>query len=144
MISTKGRYAIRVLVDLADQGEDACVPLRDIASRQQISEKYLQHIAKRLVDAGVLQSVSGKGGGYRMARAASELSAMEVIEAAEGTLAPVSCLAPHAEPCERAAGCKTLPLWQRYDDVMRGFLGSITVRDLADGKLADDDLAGRS
>lgn len=141
MISTKGRYAVRVLIDLSEQGEGACVPLRDIANRQGISEKYLQHIAKRLVDEGVLLSVSGKGGGYRMARPADELSVLEVIEAAEGTLAPVACLAPHAEPCDRAAGCKTLPLWQRYYAGMREFFGSITVGDLAAGKLSVDDLS---
>ncbi len=133
MISTKGRYAVRVLVDLAEQDEGGVVPLRDIAERQDISQKYLQHIAKQLVDAGIVAGVSGKGGGYRLARGAHELTVLEVLEATEGTLAPVACLAPNADPCERAPYCKTLPLWQRFNGIMREFFGSVTIAELADG-----------
>lgn len=142
MISTKGRYALRVLVDLAEQGEGVRVPLRDVARRQQISEKYLQHIAKQLVNAGFVVGVSGKGGGYLLARPPEQMTAAEVIEAAEGTLAPVACLAEGAEPCEREPYCKTLPLWRRYGAMMREFLGSVTVADLVCGALNEEDRHG--
>lgn len=135
MISTKGRYALRVLVDLAEQGEGACEPLRDTARRQDISDKYLQHVAKRLVEKGLLVGVSGKGGGYRLAKPPANITALEVLEAAEGTIAPVACLAPDAPPCDRASQCKTLLLWKRYYAVTRSFFGGVTVADLAEGGL---------
>lgn len=140
MISTKGRYAVRVLVDFAEQDEGSIVPLRGIAERQRISQKYLQHIAKQLVDAGIVVGVSGKGGGYRLARDVRELTVLEVLEATEGSLVPVACLAQGAEPCERAPYCKTLPLWKRYNDIMREYFGSVTIAQLADGALAQFDV----
>lgn len=129
MISTKGRYALRMVADIAGN-DGAIVPLRDVASRQELSEKYLQHVAKRLVDAGLLVGTSGKGGGYRLAKEPSDTTALEVLEAAEGTLAPVACLKPDAEPCPRAAECTTLPLWRRYDAMQRELFGGVTVADL--------------
>lgn len=133
MISTKGRYALRVLVDIAEQGADALVPLRDVAKRQGISEKYLQHVAKLLVGAGLLVGTSGRGGGYRLARPTEDVLVLEVLEAAEGSISPVACLVPGAEPCERAPRCKTLPLWQRYDAMTRELFGSVTVADVVAG-----------
>jgi Rrf2 family protein len=126
VISTKGRYALRMLADIAGQGEGP-QPLRDVAERQEVSEKYLQRVAKLLVDAGLLVGSSGKGGGYRLARDAERISVLEVLEATEGTVAPVACLAEGAEPCPRADGCATLPLWKEYYELTRDLFGSVTV-----------------
>lgn len=135
MISTKGRYALRLLIDVTDQGDNTPVPLRDVAERQGISEKYLQHVSKQLVSASLLVGTSGRGGGYRLARSAEKIYVLEALEAAEGPLAPVACLKPDAKPCERAPYCKTLPLWQRFDALTRGLFGSVTIADLAGGNL---------
>ena len=135
MISTKGRYALRVLVDLAEHGEEGLVSLRAVASRQGMSEKYLQHIAKQLVHAGVIVGVSGKGGGYRLARQAQDITALEVLEATEGTIAQVACLQAGAPACERADTCRTLPLWRRLDGMARDLFGATTIQDLVDGNV---------
>lgn len=137
MISTKGRYALRVLVDIERQGDRTPVPLRDVARRQGISEKYLQHVVKLLVTKGLLVGTSGKGGGYRLCKPASSITALEALEAAEGTLAPVACLAPEAAPCERAATCATLPLWRKYDAMMKKLFGNVTIADLDAGTIDD-------
>ena len=133
MISTKGRYAVRVLIDMAERAEEGLIPLRDIAQRQEVSEKYLQRIARQLVDADIVQGVSGKGGGYRLSRPADEITVYQVLEAAEGTLAPVSCLAADAASCDRAPTCKTLPLWKSFDEIVRQFFGGVTIAELANG-----------
>ena len=135
MISTKGRYALRVLIDLAEQRAVSPVPLRDIAARQGISEKYLQHIAKMLVDAGLLVGTSGKGGGYLPTLDPAECTVARVLAAAEGTLAPVACLACEVNDCDRADTCKTLPLWERFDSLTNDFFEGVTIADLAEGSL---------
>ena len=135
MISTKGRYALRIFIDLTEQDAKSPVPLRDIARRQGVSEKYLQHIAKTLVDSGLLVGTSGKGGGYLMARPPQECTVGEVLEAAEGTLAPVACLACDTVECDRQSNCKTLPLWQRFDSLSRDFFASVTIADLVQGTI---------
>ncbi|MBO4364691.1 MAG: Rrf2 family transcriptional regulator [Eggerthellaceae bacterium] len=135
MISTKGRYALRVLIDLAEQGADTPVPLKDIAKRQGISDKYLQHIAKMLVDCGLLVGTSGRGGGYLLAREPQECTVAEVLEATEGTLAPVACVACGAQECDRALSCKTLPMWKQFDSMSHEFFRSISIADLANGKV---------
>lgn len=136
MISTKGRYALRVLIDLAEQDSATPVPLRDIAQRQGISDKYLQHIAKLLVDKGLLVGKNGKGGGYLMAVAPEECSVAAVLDAAEGTLAPVACLACETNDCDKSDTCKTLPMWQKFDDLTRDYFSGITIADLASGSHA--------
>ena len=133
MISTKGRYALRILIDLAEQSTDVPVPLKDIAQRQGISDKYLQHIAKMLVDRGLIVGTSGKGGGYLMARPPQECTVEEALVATEGTLAPVACLACDTVDCNRSDSCKTLPLWQRFNTLSRDFLSSVTIADLVNG-----------
>jgi len=133
MISTKGRYALRVLIDLAEQDSQVPVPLKDIARRQGISDKYLQHIAKLLVDRGLIVGTSGKGGGYLMARPPQECTVADVLSAAEGTLAPVACLACGTIECDRSDTCKTLPVWQKFDTLTREFFTGITIADLAEG-----------
>lgn len=133
MISTKGRYAVRMLIDLCERGDGACATLRDVAERQQISEKYLQHIAKKLVGANLVVGASGRGGGYRLARPAGQISVLAALEAAEGTLAPVACLERDAPTCPRMAGCKTLPMWKRYYSLMQEFFGPLSIADLEAG-----------
>ena len=131
MISTKGRYALRVLIDLAEQDADTPVPLKDIAKRQEISEKYLQHIAKLLVNQGLIKGTSGKGGGYLLARPPEECSVADVLAAAEGTLAPVACLACETINCNRSETCKTLPMWQKFDALTKDYFSGVTIADLA-------------
>ena len=130
MISTRGRYALRVLVDLAEQDSDRYVTLREIAERQEISEKYLESIAKELVKSGFLDGLRGKGGGYRLGRSAEDLKVLDILQAMEGTLAPVACLEEGAKPCPRASNCRTLPLWEGLNKVVREYLGHYTVQDL--------------
>lgn len=114
MISTKGRYAIRVMIDIAENSEDSYVPLRDIAARQDMSKKYLEAICKELVNGGLLTAASGRSGGYKLSRAPEDYRISEILELMEGTLAPVACLKQNAVPCPRAKDCKTLLMWQEY------------------------------
>ena len=130
MISTKGRYALRVMLDLAEQGMDAYIPLKDIAKRQEISEKYLEIILKVLVKEKLLKGIRGKGGGYKLTRAPEDYTVGEIVELEEGTLAPVACLARGAEPCSKAKECRTLPMWERFDTMVHDFFYGITLADL--------------
>ena len=122
MISTKGRYALRVMIDLAEHNNGQPVPLKDIAERQGISKKYLEIIVKDLVDGKLVKGASGKGGGYVLLRKPEEYSVGEIVELMEGTLAPVACLQKDAEECPRYASCVTLPLWQELDQLVHDFL----------------------
>ena len=130
LISTKGRYALRVLVDMAEHQSERYIPLKDIAQRQEISEKYLESIVKLLVRGGILDGLRGKGGGYRLRRDPAQLSAGEILRLCEGTLAPVSCLTDDAPPCPRTAFCRTRPLWQGLDEVISDYLDHVTLSDL--------------
>ena len=131
MISTRGRYALRVLIDLAEQDCDRCITLREIAERQEISEKYLEAIVSSLVKAGLLEGLRGKGGGYRLGREAEEINVLDVLQVMEGSLAPVACLEKENSLCARAGICRTLPLWKGLDEVVRDYLSGFTIRDLA-------------
>ena len=122
MISTKGRYALRVMIDLAENEKGQPVPLKDIAERQGISKKYLEIIVKELVDGKLVKGASGKGGGYVLLRKPEEYSVGEIVERMEGTLAPVACLSKDADACPRYASCVTLPLWQELDQMVHDFL----------------------
>ena len=130
MISTKGRYALRVMIDIAEHGKDGPVPLKDTAARQEISKKYLEIIVKELVNGGFLSGVSGRGGGYRLTRAPHEYTLKEILEMEEGSLAPVACLMCGASPCSRAENCRTLPMWKEYQAVTDAFFSSRTLADL--------------
>ena len=130
MISTRGRYALRVMIDLAENECGKYIPLKDIADRQEISKKYLEIIVKDLVRGGLVKGASGKGGGYRLCRKPEEYIVGEIIELMEGSLATVACLAPNAEACPRAAACKTLPLWSEYDRMVHDFFYSKRLSDL--------------
>lgn len=135
MISTKARYALRVMIDLAQHQEEGYVPLKEIANRQEISEKYLEIIIKMLVKGQILKGLRGKGGGYMLTRRPEEYLIGEVIELTEGPLAPVACLMPDAEICPRMKDCITLPLWKKYDALTHDFFYNITLEDLIDGRL---------
>ncbi len=130
MISTKGRYALRVMIDIADQQCDGCIPLKDVAERQEISKKYLEIIVKDLVRGHFLKGVSGKGGGYKLCRKPEDYSVGEILEFMEGSLAGVACQVEGAEPCSRADICKTLPMWQEYDQLTHDFFYGKTLADL--------------
>lgn len=130
MVSTRGRYALRILVDLAENQGDGFVTLREVSVRQEISEKYLESIVKDLVKARILEGLRGKGGGYRLCCAPDEINVLDVLVRMEGTLAPVACLEDGAPPCARAADCRTLTLWQGLDKVVRSYLRGFTVQDL--------------
>ena len=130
MISTKGRYALRVMIDLAERQQEQPVPLKDIAERQGISKKYLEIIVKELVDGNLVKGASGKGGGYVLLRKPEEYSVGEIVELMEGTLAPVACLQKDAEACPRTGDCVTLPLWQELDRLVRDFLYTKKLTDL--------------
>ena len=121
MISTKGRYALRVMIDLAEYGGERPVPLKDIAERQEISKKYLEIIVKELVKGKLIAGASGKGGGYKLCRMPEEYTVGEIIELMEGTLSSVACLADPDVKCPRKEICKTLPLWTEFDKMVRDF-----------------------
>ncbi len=130
MISTKGRYALRVMIDLAEHYSDGYVPLRDIADRQQLSKKYLEIIVRELVSGGMVKGVSGKGGGYMLSRRPEDYAVGEILELMEDSLATVACLACGAEPCPRASTCQTLPMWAEYDRMTHEFFYGRKLSDL--------------
>ena len=134
LISTRGRYALRVLIDLAEQKSGSFIPLKEIALRQEISEKYLESIIKTLVHTGDVEGLRGKGGGYRLTRAPEEYIVGDLLRKMEGTLSPVACLSPDSEPCPRAAECRTLPMWKQLDTIVNDYLNSVTVADLMRGE----------
>lgn len=133
MISTKARYALRVMIDLAEHPDAGYIPLKDIAARQEISEKYLEIIIKILVKGKMLKGMRGKGGGYILTREPSEYIIGEIIELTEGPLAPVACLQPDAEICDRRDICVTLPLWEKYNTLVHNFFFNITLEDVING-----------
>lgn len=130
MISTKARYALRVMIDLAEHQDAGYIPLKDIAARQEISEKYLEIIIKILVKGKMLKGLRGKGGGYILTREPSEYIVGDIIELTEGPLAPVACLQPDAEVCNRKDICVTLPLWEKYYTLVHDFFFHITLEDV--------------
>lgn len=139
MVSTKGRYALRVMIDLAEHPTEGFLPLKEIAQRQEISEKYLESIIKALVKGGLLTGVRGKGGGYRLNKAPDQYTVGSVLMLTEGTLAPVSCLELEAQPCVKAAECRTLPMWKKLDDMIQTFFEGITIADLMASPQAGND-----
>ena len=134
MVSTKGRYALRFLLDLAEHQAEGYVPLKDVAGRQEISEKYLEIVVKELVKGGFLAAMRGKGGGYRLNRPSEEYRVKSILELMDETLVPVACLKPGQAPCPRKDRCRTLPLWQGLDQVISDYLEPITLADLIVGK----------
>lgn len=139
LISTKGRYALRVMVDLAEHQADGFIPLKVIADRQEISEKYLESIIKLLVKARLLNGLRGKGGGYQLTKAPEQYTVGSILRLTEESLAPVSCLEQDAVSCPRMAECRTLPLWQGLNKVINDYLDNITVADLMRQDTAGND-----
>ena len=131
MVSTKGRYALRVMIDLAEHDDGLYIPLKEIAARQDISEKYLESIVKLLTRNGDLVGVRGKGGGYRLTRSPEEYTVGGILRLTEGSLAPVGCPGLESRSCSRAEECRTLPMWQKLDQLINSYLESITLADLA-------------
>ena len=131
MISTRGRYALRVMIDLAEQQTNNFIPLKEVAARQEISEKYLESIVKNLVQNGFLEGLRGKGGGYRLTREPDQYTVGEILTLTEGSLAPVSCLAQGAAPCRRMSSCRTYDMWKGLDALIEDYFGKITLADLA-------------
>ncbi len=136
MISTKGRYALRVMIDLAEQNIDSYIPLKEIAKRGEISLKYLESIMSILSKADYITGLHGKGGGYKLSRSADEYTVGSILRLTEGSLAPVSCLECNAQTCSRAADCRTLPMWKEFDRITNEYFDSITVSDLAKSEKA--------
>ncbi len=130
MISTRGRYALRVMLDLAENENGKYIPLKDIAARQELSKKYLEIIVKDLVKGGMLIGASGKGGGYKLCRRPEEYRLGEIIELMEGTLASVACLVDKEHECPRKSFCKTLPLWTEYHNLVHDFFYGKKLSDL--------------
>ncbi|MBR4759046.1 MAG: Rrf2 family transcriptional regulator [Lachnospiraceae bacterium] len=130
MISTRGRYAIRVMLDLAEQASENYIPLKDIAERQNISKKYLEIIVKDMVSGGLLKGVSGKGGGYKLQRKPEEYTIGEILDLMEGSMCSVACLADPNYECDIKDSCKTLPMWKEYNDLVHDFFYGRTLQDL--------------
>ena len=136
MISTKGRYALRVMVALASDDSGKYIPLKDIACDQNISEKYLESIIKVLVKNRMVIGLRGKGGGYKLSAESSSYTIGSILKLTEGSLAPVACLKPGSIQCDRADDCPTLPVWRELDRIVDKYLEGITLEDLANGKIS--------
>lgn len=130
LISTKGRYSLRVMIDLAEHQSDGYIPLKEIADRQEISEKYLESIIKLLVKEKLLTGLRGKGGGYKLTKSPDQYTVGSLLRLTEESLAPVACLEPNADACPRMAVCRTLPLWQGLDQLINDYLNRFTIADL--------------
>ena len=130
IVSTKGRYALRVMLCLAQRDADAYIPLKEIAEAEEISQKYLESIMTILSKAGFLDAVHGKGGGYRLNRKPEEYTVGAILKLTEGSLAPVSCTTQGAAACSRSTCCQTLPMWERLEKLIDDFFEGITLADL--------------
>lgn len=134
MISTRGRYALRVMLDLAENGQDGYLAMKEVAARQDISLKYLERIMPVLVANGLVEGVHGKGGGYRLTKAPNEYNVGEILNLTEGDLAPVKCLECDATPCNKATQCKTKPMWEGLNNLINDYFNGITLADLLENK----------
>lgn len=130
LVSTKGRYSLRVMIDLAEHQSDKYIPLKEIAARQEISEKYLESIIKLLVKGKFLTGLRGKGGGYKLTKTPDQYTVGSILRLTEESLTPVSCLEKDAPSCPRMAACRTLPLWKGLDKVITDYLDNVTIADL--------------
>lgn len=130
MISTRGRYALRVMIDLAEHYRDGYIPMKIIAQRQEISLKYLEQILPSLTKNGMIEGMRRKGGGYKLTAAPEKYRVGDILRLTEGDLAPVACLGCEAGACERAGGCKTLPMWKEFYKITNDYFDGITLADL--------------
>ena len=138
MISTKGRYSIRILLDLAIHRNGEYIPMKDVAERQGISLKYIERILPVLKENGLIDSVHGKGGGYKLTREPDQYTLWEILRLTEGDLAPVACLKDGAPSCDKAAECRTLPVWKNYYKMTVDYSSGITLADLMDVDLSEN------
>lgn len=138
-ISTKGRYALRVMIDLAENDTGNYIPLKDIAARQDISEKYLESIISVLTKAHFLEGLRGKGGGYKLTRNPSQYSVGSVLKLTEGSLAPVACLDDTPNSCPRSSACKTLSMWENLHRIIEDYFEGITLEDLLNTDMPGND-----
>ena len=143
LISTRGRYALRIMIDLAERDTDGYTPMKEVAQHLGISLKYIEQIIPVLSRNGLVAGVQGKGGGYRLCRAPEAYTVGEILRLTEGDLAPVACLECGSEPCPRAAECRTVGMWNRFQQLIDEFFDDITIADLMrDGEsplLRDED-----
>lgn len=134
MISTRGRYALRVMIDIAENSNGNFIPLDAIAARQEISEKYLESILVILTRGNLLLGMRGKGGGYKLTRAPKDYTLGTILRLTEGSLSPVACLKEGAEPCEKSPVCRTLPVWKGLNDAINTYLDGITLEELLENR----------
>ena len=138
-ISTRGRYALRVMIDLAEHYSGNYIRLKDIVERQEISQKYLEGIMTDLSKAGLVEGQHGKGGGYKLNRAPADYSVGEILRITEGDLAPIACLEQDAAYCARAQECRTLPMWRKLYKLINDFFDGVSLADLMrEGDAGDD------
>ncbi len=130
MISTRGRYALRVLLDLAQHSGEGYMPMKSVAERQGLSLKYIERIMPVLSKNKLVEGIHGKGGGYKLSKSPEEYRVGEILRLAEGGLSPVKCLECGAEPCDKADTCPTLPMWKEFHDMVNNYFDSITLKDL--------------
>ena len=130
MMSSRGRYALRVMIALAEHDDGAWLPMKEVALRQEISLKYLEKILPQLVAAKLVEGIHGKGGGYRLTRVPRDYPIGEILRLTEGNLAPVACLECGAAQCKRTADCRTLPMWNELNRRVNDYLDSVTIADL--------------
>ena len=141
MISTRGRYALRVLIDLAEHQNAGWIPMKEVADRQEISLKYIERIMPLLTRAGVVEGQHGKGGGYILTTAPEQCRVGDILRLTEDDLAPVACLRCGAAACERAPQCRTLPMWRKFNEMTNTFFDNVTLADLMQSDLQDGDPA---
>lgn len=139
LISTRGRYGLRVMVDLAENQAEGYLPMRDVARRQGLPLKYLERIVPVLAKNGFITGVQGKGGGYRLTRAPEEYRVGDILRLTEGDLAPVACLECGAAPCERAGECRTIGLWRDFNRLINEYFDSVTLADLMRSPVAGEE-----
>ena len=137
-ISTKGRYSLRVIIDLAEHRGSGYIPMKEVAARQNISLKYIEKLMPMLTKNGLVEGIHGKGGGYKLSRDPEFLTVGEILRLAEGDLVPVSCLEDGASPCELACECRTLSMWKEFYDMTNRFFDGITVADLMKNRPAEN------
>lgn len=130
LVSTKGRYAVRVMLDLAENFDKGYIPMKEVAARQDLSLKYIEQIMPQLKKSGAVEGVHGKGGGYRLVKSPAEYRIGDILRAVEGSIAPVACLECGEVSCERARNCKTLPMWEKFHEIANEYFDGITLVDL--------------
>lgn len=139
LVSTRGRYALRVTEDLAEHKSDGYIPLKVISERQDISLKYLESIMTDLKTAGLITGIHGKGGGYKLVKEPKEYSVKEILSATETSIAPVACLSDKVNTCKRKDCCKTLPIWETINRMIDDYFSSVTLEDIVTGNVKPEE-----